>query len=295
MNKENFKIQLNSKNAGATFALFTACFIIFSLLGQIIVGAIFGNQSSAYKAICGTFSTLAILAVILVYTVYGKNSFTNVTSTRNSGGWFLPLGLLLAVGMFLGLGFVNDGLARAFTAWGLKVNGISLNMPTVWHFLAYTVSFAILPSIFEEFLFRGILLNCLSGVKRVTAVLLSALCFALYHQSFAQLVYQFIYGVALGFLATVAKSVFPCIIAHFLNNFAVILFTFLNISVDLYSPILIVIGINALAIFGAVIFFAMKKNQERQTVKGEIKNFFLPFGAFGILVCLAVAVGNLVG
>ncbi len=294
MSKPNTKIQLNSKNGGITFSLFISGYIFFALLGQLIFGAIFGKQSTAYRVVCSTFSSVCILAVILVYGFYGKHNVFKLTSTKNLGGIYSFLAVLLSAGMFLGLGFVNQSIAKIFTSWGLTGGGIKLNMPTIWHFLTYTLTFAILPAIFEEALFRGILLNCFNGMKGIFAVLISALIFALYHQSLTQFLYQFIYGVALGYLAILAKSIIPCILAHFLNNFIVILFTFLNVSVDLYSPLIIVIGANLLAFFGTIIFFLQRKKQFSPPICGEIKAFFLPFGGVGMLICIAVAVGNLV-
>ncbi len=297
MSKDNnckVKLQLNSQNGAITFALFMVGYIVLSLLGQLIVGAIFGNTSTAFKAICATFSTACVLAVVLVYALWGNNRFTQVCSIKSFKWWQGFLAILLSVGMFLGLGFVNESIASLFSAWGLNVKVLKLDMPTFWHFFSYLITFAILPAIFEEILFRGILLNCFSGMRRIVSVLISALLFALYHQSFVQFFYQFIYGVALGFLATNAKSVIPCIIAHFINNFTVLLLSYLQISLNLFSPIVLVIGANALAVFGTIIFFLERKIGKRESVKGEVKAFFLPFGTFGILVCLAVAVGNLV-
>ncbi len=294
MNESKNKIHLNSKNGGITFALFIAGYILVALLGQLIVGAIFGNGSTAYKVICSTFSSVCVLTVVLFYIFYGKHNFTFLTSTKKFNYLYALLAILLSCGMFLGLGFVNESIAEIIFSLGGSVGGINLNMPTVWHFLSFTLTFALLPAIFEEILFRGILLNCFTGMKRIFAVLISALLFALYHQSLVQFVYQFIYGVALAYLAISAKSIIPCMIAHFLNNFAVILFNFIGVYIDLYSVLYIVLGANALAFFGAIVFFIQRKAQKNQSIKGEVKSFFLPFGAMAILICIALTVANLV-
>ncbi len=295
MENKNIKLPLNGKNGGITLSLFIVGYIIIALLGQIIVGAIFGNGSSAYRAICGCFSSLCILAVVLFYVFYGKHQFKSLTLANGFNWSFALLALLLSCGMFLGLGFVNLSIAEIVSSLGGNAVGIDLQMPSVWHLLVFSIVYAVLPAIFEEILFRGILLNCLASVKRVFAVLISALFFALYHQSLVQFLYQFIYGVALGYLAISSKSVIPCIIAHFLNNFAVLLFSYLGVNIDLLNPLFIVIGANALAFFGAIIFFIQRKAFKAQPVTGEIKGLFLPFGLLYILICIAVMIGNLVG
>ena len=61
----------------------------------------------------------------------------------------------------------------------------------------------------------------LYGAKALTVCLITALTFALYHGSFAQLIYQFIYGAMLFALFKAFDNIIPCIIAHFLNNFVI--------------------------------------------------------------------------
>lgn len=294
MQEQDLRIKLNSKNGSLTFAFFMAGYILFSLFGQLIVGAIFGIRTTEYKVICSSFSSICIFGVLLFYIFYGKHKVPDVTNTKKFTWWYSLLAILLSAGMFLGLGFVNESVAKIFSSIGLNFHGIVLVMPTVWHLLAYTVTYALLPAVFEEVLFRGILLNCFNGMKRVCSVLICSLLFALYHQSFVQFLYQFIYGIALSYLALSAKSIVPSIIAHFANNFTILLLTFLQAYVNLFSPIIIVIGANALALFGTAIFFIQRKREKVQEIKGEVKSFFLPFGILGIVLCLAVAVGNIV-
>lgn len=293
MNNKQTKLQLNAYNGGIAFSSMMMLYVFISFLGQAICGAIFDKSSGEYIAICSTFSVISLLGVVLFYVFYGKNKFKSTVSVEKAGGKYIVIALLLSVGMFAGLGFVNSSIAQMLAKIGLNASGIELKMPTVLHFIIYSLTFAIFPAIVEEFFFRGLLLNTLSGIKRIFAVLISALCFALYHCSLVQFVYQFIYGVLLGYLALVAKSVIPCMVAHFTNNFAVILFTFIGVDINLISPIVLVIGINALAIFSTILFFAIKKLEKKEKVKGETGKFFLPFGLFGTLVCVALLLGNL--
>jgi len=293
MNNKQTKLQLNAYNGGIAFSFMMTLYVFISFIGQAVCGAIFDRNSSAYVAICSTFSVISLLVVILFYIFYGKNKFKSTVSVEKAGGKYIVIAMLLSVGMFAGLGFVNGTIAQILARVGLSVSGIDLNISTALHFVVYTLTFAIFPAIVEEFFFRGVLLNSLSGIKNLFAVLISALCFALYHCSLAQFVYQFIYGVLLGYLALVAKSTIPCIVAHFINNFAVILFTFIGVNINLISPVVLVIGINALAIFSTILFFAIKKLGKKETIKGETGKFFLPFGLFGLLICVSLLLGNL--
>ena len=93
---------------------------------------------------------------------------------------------------------------------------------TLNRYIALSISLAVLPAIFEELFFRGILLNSLISGGKLFAVIVSSLCFAVYHCSITQLLYQFIFGIAFSLLALNSKSIFPCILTHFLNNFIIL-------------------------------------------------------------------------
>ena len=178
MTNQNSKIEQNSKNGSLTFSFFIAGYILFSFIGQLIVGAIFGTRTTEYKIICSTFSAICIFAVLAFYVFYGKGKVVEVSNLKAFTWWYVFLAILLSTGMFLGLGFVNESVAKIFSLVGLKFNGLALVMPTIWHLLAYTVGYAVLPAVFEEVLFRGILLNCFSQMKRLTSVLICSLLFA---------------------------------------------------------------------------------------------------------------------
>ena len=108
--------------------------------------------------------------------------------------------------------------------------------------------FALLPALAEETFFRGVMLKG-SSRKVVHGILITSVCFALYHGNVTQLIYQFIYGVILSFLAIKAKSVLPCLVAHFINNFAILLLEYLKVSIDLYNGVTIALGLMLLAVF----------------------------------------------
>ena len=85
-------------------------------------------------------------------------------------------------------------------------------------------------------------------------------------------------------------------IAHFLNNFAVLTFTYFGINVDFYSPALIACGIAALAAAVAFSFLYRRKKAktEEREEKGKTRDFFLPYGIFGAAIFVALIVGNAV-
>ncbi len=294
--EENKQLQqLNARSGGFYYAITIALYVLISFLGQALMSALAEKTSTVYLAVCSTFSIISF-AIVLAYTIfYCKTNITSITG-ESKGVKFIPPALLLSIGMLLGLGYVNDAIANLFKGWGLNVSSLSVPLDTVGQFVLFSVILAVLPAVFEELFFRGLILNSLNGIKRVYAVLISALCFALYHGSVAQLVYQFIYGVALGFLFVTAKSILPCVVAHFINNFAVLLLNFLKVNLDLYSLWIIALGVFCLAVFSAIIFLVLRKNKEEIEEKTDsLKNFLFPSAIFAFLVCISLAIGSLVG
>lgn len=84
---------------------------------------------------------------------------------------------------------------------------------------------AVVPAFVEEFLFRGLILSNLAPYGRTTAVVASALLFGLMHQNAGQLLYATAAGVVLGLLYLKAKSIWPCVLLHFVNNFVSVIQT----------------------------------------------------------------------
>ena len=154
--------------------------------------------------------------------------------------------------------------------------------------------YALLPAVTEEIFFRGLILNSFKGVKNLAvAVVLSGLCFALYHVNFTQFFYQFIYGVMLALLVAVSGSVIPAIFAHFINNLAVILFTYFAVEINLFNPLFISLGIIVTVLSALALIFLNKKKSAEKSEKTDGVGKFILFAAVGGAFCLLLAIGNL--
>jgi membrane protease YdiL (CAAX protease family) len=80
-------------------------------------------------------------------------------------------------------------------------------------------SFAVLPAVCEEIVFRGVLARGLGRALRgISAAAISAVVFAAYHHSVVQGLPTLTLGFVLAVLAIRADSVAPTIVAHALNN-----------------------------------------------------------------------------
>lgn len=275
--------------AGASFSLMIILFTLLSFIGGAVL-SLLNVKGGYYRVISSLFSVVALISTSVIASKIGDGKFVNLVGIKKFNWVYTVLAILLCVGMMFAFGYVNESLGKLF-----NLKEISLNMDTFWKYLAYVFFLAILPTIAEEFFFRGTFINLFGKEKLIITAVISAGFFALYHCSVAQLVYQFLFGVGMGVLAVKSGSVFPSMIAHFLNNFIIITLNYLNITIDLFSPLVIVIGINLLVLFCVVIYFYQKTNKTK-VVKSEKGSYleFLLFSSFGLIICLVLVIASLV-
>jgi hypothetical protein len=105
-------------------------------------------------------------------------------------------------------------------AKGINVptSDLSLSSPSTASVVMQFTYVIILGPIFEETIYRGLIIGTLSKYGSGPAVLMSALAFGLMHGNIPQAVSAFATGVVYGVIAVNCGSVVPTIIIHSLNN-----------------------------------------------------------------------------
>ncbi|CAL2084800.1 Membrane protease YdiL (CAAX protease family) [Tenacibaculum sp. 190524A05c] len=97
---------------------------------------------------------------------------------------------------------------------------IYLNNTFLWAFIFV----AILPPIFEELAFRGILYNQLSKITSLeSTIIATSMLFALVHFSFISIIWIFPFGLLLGYLRNKYNSLWIPMLVHFIHNFIVLI------------------------------------------------------------------------
>ncbi len=255
--------------SGAAFSMAIALYVILSFVGQLIADAAFGAGSTAYVAVCSVFSVLSLFVTAVFFCKKKKRNFIRTCGFSGFDAVYILPAIMLSAGMFLGFGFVNTLIGEALAGAGLNIPQTDIPLEGVFELILFSVLLALLPAVVEEGFFRGIMLSGLKNGRCVGTVFAIGAVFALYHASAVQLCYQFIYGCALTLLALKSGSAIPAAVAHFLNNFTVILLTYLDIAVDLFNPILISVGVMLAA--GAIVFTVFYGR--KKAVKTSEKNF----------------------
>ena len=96
------------------------------------------------------------------------------------------------------------------------------------------ITIALLPAIFEELLFRGVIFTSFNKkYGAYIAIIVSALLFGIYHMNWVQGIYAFIFGMALAYIYLKSNSLFLPIIFHFINNLMSVLMDFYKINIEI--------------------------------------------------------------
>jgi len=131
---------------------------------------------------------------------------------KSMSGWLMVMPLVLLVGWLMNEIIGDQGGSNPLLE---LVLGSDEFIP-LFLLLITTV---VLAPVFEELVFRGILLPVLvSKVGKITGVILSALIFALAHLSVGELPPLFVLGIGLGLMRLSSGRLFPCALMHSLWN-----------------------------------------------------------------------------
>ncbi|MBQ9734453.1 MAG: CPBP family intramembrane metalloprotease [Clostridia bacterium] len=295
MEKNNVQnLPLSAKDGGLAFSLMIIVYMVFSFFGQAIISLFCEKGSAVYIAISSVITALSVFSVTVYFSKSKKIGYFDICKVKKFKPTAIFAVLFLSIGMFFGLGFINGAFSTLLKNAGLSVGELILPLENVGHLILFSVVLALLPAVVEELFFRGLMLTALKNVKVVYAAIYIAISFALYHCSIAQLFYQLIYGAALTFLAVYAGSIIPCVIVHFINNFTVIILEYFNVGINLYHPLVISLGLVALAIYSVIIAVSLiRRDKKTEIEKRSAVGFYLPFGAFGTVICLALLIMNL--
>ncbi len=217
------------------------------------------------------------LSVIMLKPTVNRKDFSLLTLV---GMVSIPLGSIVSA--------MTAGLMESA---GLKIpettvpNGV---LPIIFFFLSHVI----VAPIFEEILFRSIILERLRRYGDVFAIIVSATLFAFMHSSLHSIPFAFVSGIIFGLLAVLSGSSLASMIVHFANNLlsTISLVCLANGYGNSFS--LILIAIYCVIIITAIICFSIIKSSSPSLFslgygKGILKTsrkLSLFFGSFTIII-----------
>lgn len=151
---------------------------------------------------------------------------------------------------------------------------------TGYEFVMLLFTSAVVPALCEEILFRGAILSNLLPFGRTTAILGSAFLFGLMHQNPLQFLYTSIMGILLGILYVHTRSIWTCVLLHFVNNTVSIVQMAMYSFVEEKTADAIVSGLEILFVVGGVIclWYAWKQEKKKKCHQ-EIGSYGVVFEA----------------
>ena len=241
--------------------LVISCFATSFLLGMLLAGPLFGiglkqlisslsDLDDArvmpllqYFQVIQSFGLFIIPALLAGY-LFERSSVRYLCIGKPSRWpvYLVTLGLMFAFLPFINwMVSVNEsmklpGFLKGLEDWmkitedaAAKLTVAFMKMPTFGGFLFNMVMIALLPAIGEEFMFRGLLQRLLKewlGNLHV-ARFISAFLFSAMHMQFYGFFPRMLMGVIFGYLFYWTGSLWVPISAHFINNGAAVVFSYL--------------------------------------------------------------------
>ena len=265
--------------------------LIVGVIGALAAGAEYA-KSDWYLFLSYLIPQLCFAAAALVY--FRRSG---VSPRRTYGGcqwYYFPLAVLLQFGLMFSLAQLNDVFIGFLEDHGYHSSGVQLPSLEGWNLLPALLIIALLPAVFEETLFRGILVKNMHGCEWGTAVtvLVSGAMFALFHGRPEQTLYQFVCGMCFALAALRAGSILPAMAAHFCNNAAVLILTATGYGEEggwTMAPAadIAVTVLAALCFIASLLFFLLQRRKEERPRAWAMPHkgaFFLSAGV-GIAVC----------
>lgn len=213
---------------GFAMIIFIVMEVISSYIFEICLQNVLRNVQEATVLVINNslvlIVTLSLTAIFIKF--YGNLSKQNakkMSIKESSKIVCMGVALLLIIQIVLGIIYKKIGLDDNIFD--------SINIIPKGGFFAiflYIIGIALVPAIFEELLFRKVILNYSKIYGNMFAILFSSLLFAIYHMNLNQAIFAFLIGLLFGVIAVKTNSIKLTMILHFINNSYACIVTILN-------------------------------------------------------------------
>ena len=173
--------------------------------------------SLGYSALCLQIIPSILAVFMLRYSP--KNLCGGFHAPRQSKKAFANFPALYGLGMTVNLiTMAVMLLINSNSDIGDSINSTGITPPDFVSSLILFIMLTVIAPVFEEFVFRGAVMNLLKPYGSGLAVFVSAFGFGIYHGNFQQFFYAFALGICLGYIAYATNSLFCSTILHAMFN-----------------------------------------------------------------------------
>ena len=236
----------------AFILLYLVIYYVFQLIDVIVIGvqaAFKGitSQSDLDKYLDENTAKVLIPAIIISFLLYflilkarEKNIF-EICKIKKIRIKNILLIIAITAGYSLVLSAISVYVLKYFPSYSETQKTISGTMGSIIGIFAVII----LAPIFEEILFRGIILSEIrENLKVIPAVIIQGVTFGVYHMNMFQGIYAGILGLILGYVCVKTRSISSSITAHITFNICgTFVFPILIYFTPRLSPMYIALGV----------------------------------------------------
>lgn len=295
---------LSPSSGGLTLSVTTVVNLVVTLILVLILQALSLKQGTdGYIYLSYIAPQVAIAVGVALSMRYKKLPFKETFPVKCSPKYYL-IGLMLIFGLLFSLGKISEPISYFFEFIGYNARQTNDVLPNLSGGLVVPalIVIGLLPAIFEESLFRGVILrSCEKGCGTLYTVLLVGMSFSLYHTSPEQTVYQFFAGCVFAFIAVRSGSILPSVVMHFINNALIVIFGacgLLDTAGNLDIPFAVDLSlaiVGGLCLIGGLVWLALDKKavQYEKAEQGSVKSFFIT-ASLGLVILVILWISSLI-
>ena len=237
----------------------TLSFLFSFVAMPLIMYSLYYDYSAINACIAMLISFIS--GIILLW--FMSNSFKR--SIQDLKFTFKPKETIDTVAMMYFLNYAIGIIGVLLSKFGLPDTSpdFSLNGSVLFNTFTF-ISVVILAPIFEELIFRGMILNALTKYNKMFAIIVTSLLFGLLHLNITQAIPAFFMSLVLCYMYVQTDSILVTILAHAGNNFLALMSAYSN-------HILITVLVLALVIYG-LITIILKSKELNSFIKEEKTN-----------------------
>ncbi len=280
------------RESGVSFSLSGLLPQIAVLILSMFLVPIFGEQytdTNWGKYLTYLIPQLCFCATICIFFVRTKAPVREVVGKCK---WqYYLIALLLQFGL-IALSEINGYFLRFLEKFGYQSSDLNLPDLSGWNVLPAIFVIALLPAVFEEVIFRGMITGSMRrcGWGLLPSVFICGALFSLAHGRPEQTIYQFICGTCFALIAWRSGSVLPTVISHFLNNALILILTGRGVS---NFPLAVQIC-SAICFVGVLIYLIFFDKNNAQKGKPVYAKIFFLCAAVGIFLSAFSWVASLI-
>ncbi len=196
-------------------------FFTVDVMGMSRYDAVMATTNPVFQQVMQIVISCAMFFIPFTLAVkcMGKRIDKTVDFGPVNKGTFLPY-ILFGVGFCAFANIATAEFKSFFDQFGVKYEQVNYgeNPSGIFGFLLSLIATAVVPALAEEFACRGIILGLLKKYGEGFAVVASSVLFGIMHGNFEQIPFATMVGLVLGYIYVKTKSLWSCVLVHFINN-----------------------------------------------------------------------------